>query len=56
MVARKGRERDSWWRGGGGGKGEFTLAFLFEGEFALFVVVFVFATTPVFTSLEVVFL
>lgn len=50
-----GRERGLGWRSGGGGgrRGERTLAFFFEGEFALFVVVLVFATTPVFTSLDV---
>ena len=38
-------------RGGREGKGG-TLAFFFEGEFALFVVVFVLAATPVLTSLD----
>ena len=41
--------------GGGGGGRARTLAFLFEGQFSLFVVILVFTTTPIFTSLEVVF-
>lgn len=42
-------ERWRWrWR-----RNERTLAFFFEGEFALLVVILVFTTTPVFTSLDV---